>query len=132
MRPVFIVPFILSVWVRLRVCMCVCVSVYLSVCIGISGFFLGSEGRCTSKDQLVLSGGYTSHTHILSPLCHRTHTNTNTQTHTEHAQDAIIPQSSTTDFTSNALSPARRQNQLFLRLCVSIYVALIHTVANDC
>lgn len=53
--------------------MCLC------VCVGISGFFLGSEGRCTSKDQLVLSGGYTVHTHTHTlPSVSRTHMHAHT------------------------------------------------------
>lgn len=81
---------------------------FACVWVGISGFFLGSEGRCTSKDQLVLSGGTHARTH----------------THTNYTQDAFIPQSSTIDFTSNALSLSWRQNQLCLGLCVCLCVCM--------
>lgn len=82
------------------------------LCGGISGFLLGSEGRYSSKDQLVLPGDYTAHTHM------------------QNGQHAFIHQSSAIDFTPNALSPAWSQNQLFSRLHVFVSEYIRGSIVN--
>lgn len=91
--------------------------VFDCVCVGISGFFLGSEGRCSSKDQLVLSGGYTAHTHhtLCISLSH-------TQTHTECRACLYSTKLHHRFHLKGSLTRMKAESVVFSELCISVRV----------